>query len=295
MISLLMLATVFATTPAIRLTVNQMSQLQIAADSVPDGSTVVLPPGDYATCASWHAKNITIKADVAGLTRLQGVSCEGKGIFVIKGENTTIENLVFENAAVPDQNGAGIRVEAPGLVVRHSTFNNNENGILSNVGIGGTLTIDNSRFDGNGKCNPGCAHGIYISNIDKLVVTRSQFFNTHQGHHIKSRALQTVVASSVMDDGATGNSSYLIDVPNGGTVRLWNNTIIKGVNSENHSTMVTIGEEGASNPSRYILIDNNRFTNQLSIPTLVVRNSTTTPTTFKNDTVNGLILGNGLN
>ena len=283
-----------AATPPIRLSVDQMSQLQIVADSIPSGSTVILPAGDYATCASWRADNITITADVAGLTRLRDVSCEGKGIFVVKGANTTISNLVFENATVPDQNGAGIRVEAPGLIVRHSTFNNNENGILAAIGIGGVITIDSSRFDGNGKCNPSCAHGIYISDIDKLIVSRSVFLNTHQGHHIKSRALTTVVESSVIDDGATGDSSYLVDLPNGGNLRLRNNTIIKGTNAANHSTMVTIGEEGATHPSQRILIDHNRFTNQLTVPTLLVRNSTSKPIEFRYNTIRGLFIGNGL-
>ena len=43
----------------------------------------------------------------------------------------------------------------------------------------------------------------------------SHFSDTHEGHHIKSRALRTVLRGNDISDGPTGNSSYLVDVPNG--------------------------------------------------------------------------------
>ncbi len=58
-------------------------------------------------------------------------AAEGKGIFVIKGGNVTIENLGFFGARVRDRNGAGIRLERGRLKVVRCVFEGNENGILT--------------------------------------------------------------------------------------------------------------------------------------------------------------------
>ena len=51
-----------------------------------------------------------------------GKSAESKAIWVIKGNNCRVENIEFSNCRVPDNNGAGIRMEGTNLTVSHCYF-----------------------------------------------------------------------------------------------------------------------------------------------------------------------------
>ncbi len=270
-------------------TAADMVHLQDIANSAFDGETIILPPGDYASCAVWKSSNLTIRAAKPLLTRFRRATCEGKAIFVLRGRNTTIDGIVFDEASVPDKNGAGIRLEAPGLVIRNSSFTNNENGILTSNDVGGDILIENSRFDGNGKCDPGCAHGIYIGRAENLTVRRSTFTNTHSGHHIKSRALHTLIENTLIDDGAKGNSSYLVELPNGGDLILRNSVLIKGAKAENHSTLISIGAEGVTHPPVKILLENNRFTSQMQNSTSLIINRTAIDPVMRGNKIFGAI------
>ena len=61
----------------------------------------------------------------------QGKASQGKAIWVIKGNDNIIEAIEFSECSVPDQNGAGIRMEGTNLIVRNCHFHHNENGILA--------------------------------------------------------------------------------------------------------------------------------------------------------------------
>ena len=64
---------------------------------------------------------------------------------------------------------------------------------------------------------------IFLLDIEHCV-----FLDTKIAHHIKSRARNTVVRDSRIEDGESGTSSYLIDVPNGGNVLIQGNQMEKG-------------------------------------------------------------------
>jgi hypothetical protein len=70
----------------------------------------------------------------------------GQSYFVTVGSNITVDGITFRNAAVPDKNGAGIRVEGPGLHVLRSQFIKNENSILTRSGLGGTLIMRQNKL-----------------------------------------------------------------------------------------------------------------------------------------------------
>ena len=94
----------------------------------------------------------------------------GKGIFVIQGNNVRVYNLFFENAKVVDMNGAGIRQEGKNLQIQKCVFLNNENGILTGAIPDCKTTITYCEFNNNGSpLNPGYQHNVYIGHIDSLV------------------------------------------------------------------------------------------------------------------------------
>ena len=257
-----------------------------AAAVAQDGDRIEITPGRYVDCAIWKANNLVIEGTAPGVI-IGDKSCAGKGIFVLEGDNTTVRNMTLTGASVPDENGAGIRLDKGSLFVVGVKFVGNQNGILGGY-PGAKVTILNSDFQGNGFCGRApCAHAVYINAVDLLHVEHSRFFDTRQGHSIKSRALRTEVIDCNIADGPDGTSSYLIDVPNGGAVVVRNNTLEKGPRSENHTTAIAIGEEGVTHPTPEISVTNNNFQNDGDFQTALVWNATATQAVLSGNKLSG--------
>jgi len=256
-----------------------------AAAVAQDGDRIEIIPGRYTDCAVWKANDLVIEGTGPGVV-IADKTCMGKGIFVLEGDNTTVRNLTLTGASVPDENGAGIRLDRGSLSVIGVKFIGNQNGILGG-NPGAKVTIINSDFEGNGFCGRYCAHAIYIGAVDLLRVAHSRFFNTRQGHSIKSRALRTEVIDCNIADGPDGTSSYLIDAPNGGALVVRDNTLEKGPRSENHNTAIAIGEEGVTHPTPEILITNNNFRNDGDFQTALLWNATPTQAVLSGNKLSG--------
>src|SRR5262245_58120059 len=246
-----------------------------AAKVARSGDTIVIAPGIYRDCTIFPARIDGLTVEGEGVT-ITGRVCGGKALFVIPARNVVIRGITFRGAKARDHNGAGIRSEARNLTIENSTFLNNQNGILTGDLPLSTITIRKSRFEGNGTCIAACAHGIYVNHIKLLHIEDSDFVGQKQGHHVKSRARRTELVGNRIQDGPDGTASYLVDIPNGGDVVITDNTLQKGPSAENHSAAITIGEEGKSNgganKTSEILVENNRFRNDLPNRTIFVRN-----------------------
>ncbi|MBN9510423.1 MAG: hypothetical protein J0I21_15085, partial [Alphaproteobacteria bacterium] len=251
--------------------------------------TVAIGPGDFG-CAVWRADRLTIAGAGMDATRIRGPACAGKGLFVTEGRDITVRDLALIGAAVPDHNGAGIRAEGANLTVARVRFEDDQNGILAAADPRSTLTVRDSLFLRDGACIGACAHGLYADRVGRLVVAGSRFTATRQGHHIKSRALATEITGCDIEDGPDGTSSYLIDIPNGGAATIRGNRLEKGPRTENRSTAIMIGEEGAKNPTPAITVAGNDFRNASGTPTVFVRNRTATPAALSGNTLSGPVI-----
>jgi hypothetical protein len=254
-----------------------------------DGDTILIDPGSYADCAVWRASHLTIAAAGPGVI-LRDEVCEYKGIFVTSGDDLTIRGITFTGARAPAHNGAGIRAEGHGLTIIDSRFIDNENGILAASVADNTIRVLDSEFRDNGVCAQACSHGIYVGRITLLDIERSHFVEQHIGHHIKSRALQTVLIDDTIIDGPDGTSSYLVDVPNGGDLLLRGCVMEKGRESDNPLVAVSIGEEGVTNPTRRIAVLDNEFHSDLPQPTIFVRNGTAVPAELVGNRISGRVV-----
>lgn len=217
-----------------------------AAAVAASGDVIRIAAGDYhGDVATWSAANLTICGD-GGRARLfaDGKSAQGKAIWVIQGANTTVDNVEFHDARVPDKNGAGIRIEGTNLTIRNAGFYDNEDGILG--GSAGVVSIERSEFARNGH-GDGYSHNLYIGAVDRLQVKASYFHEAKIGHNLKSRAKQSVIEDSYFMDGPTGTSSYLLEFPNGGAVQLRGNLLHKGPMADN-PIAVAFGQEGLTHP-----------------------------------------------
>lgn len=253
------------------------------------GDIVLIDPGTYDDCAVWRASRLTIAASAPGVV-LTTKTCLGKAIFVVDGDDVTIRGLTFTHAAVPGHNGAGVLAQGGNLTVESSKFLDNEEGILGGTIPTTTIRVTGSTFRGNGTCQEACAHAIYIGHVALLDVEDSYFTDTHVAHDIKSRAYRTVLRDNDISDGPTGDSSYLVDLPNGGDLLMEDNTLTKGPHTSNASTAVSIGEEGVTNPTASLVIRDNRFTNLLPEATAFVRNVTQTPAELVGNTFRGAVI-----
>jgi hypothetical protein len=269
---------------------NQTYKMPSEAAAVAhDGDRIEIEPGEYFDCAVWHPNNLVIEGTAPGVI-ITDKTCMGKGIFVIAGNNTAVRNLTLTRARVPDLNGAGIRLDGGDLVVDGVRFIDNQEGILGGGLVAGTtVSIINSYFEKNGNCEnvSGCAHGIYVNNIDLLRVANSTFINTKVGHSIKSRALRTEIVGCNISDGLEGTSSFLIDIPNGGGLIVRDNTLEKGPKSQNHTAAIEIGAEGSTHPTPEILIINNTFRNDGDYQTALLWNVTATAAELRENKLSG--------
>lgn len=249
------------------------------------GDLIAIDPGDYFDCAVWKADRLTIIGMGPGVVITDTV-CEGKALFITLGNDITIRNITFTRARVPDQNGAGIRVEGKNLTIDASRFINNENGILTADVSDSTLTVIDSEFTANGKCAPECAHGIYAGHIALLRVEHSKFLGTKQGHHIKTRAERTELINNDIADGPDGTSSYLVHAPNGGSLILDGNTLEKGAKTTNPDAAIMIGDGDPLRPGELRFVKN-VFANDTGQHTAFILNWTGTDALFADNVLRG--------
>ncbi len=223
------------------------------------GDIVEIDVGTYAgDVAVWRQHNLTLRG-VGGYAHLRAdrKAAQDKAIWVIKGNNTTVEQIEFSGATVPDHNGAGIRLEGSGITIRKCYFHDNENGIL---GGGGKVLIEFSEFAHNG-FGDGQSHNMYISeNTRRFTLRYSYSHHASAGHNVKSRARENRILYNRIMDEKDGDASYAIDFPNGGVSYVIGNLIQQGPKTEN-ATILAYGPEGLRHPRNELYVINNTFVN----------------------------------
>jgi hypothetical protein len=156
---------------------------------------------------------------------------------------------------VSDRNGAGIRLEGPGLTVRHCYFHHNENGILTGVDLTSDIVVEHSEFAHNGH-----AHNIYIGTVRSFTLRYSYVHHAIIGHNVKSRAIKNYITYNRIMDERDGRSSYAIDLPNGGLSFVMGNLIQQGPENDNRA-IVAYGAEGYKNPLNELYFVSNTVVN----------------------------------
>ncbi|MBK8642005.1 MAG: hypothetical protein IPN15_07310 [Saprospiraceae bacterium] len=120
--------------------------------------------------------------------------------------------------------------------------------------------IEYCEFARNG-FGDGQSHNLYINHVKSLTF---QFNNSHDskvGHLLKAGPIKNIIRYNVLNTG-TGDGSYEIDLPNGGSALILGNTIRQGPNSQN-STLISFGLEGLSNPGPHeMILSHNTLVNE---------------------------------
>jgi hypothetical protein len=226
--------------------------------------------GSYAGDVCAIAQNSLTIVGVGGRAKIDasGKNALGKAIWVVQGNDTTIENIEFSGASVPDMNGAGIRQEGKNLTVRKCSFHDNQDGILAGDVAGSQILIESSEFDHNG-AGDGYSHNLYINHVARLTFRYNYSHRAVEGHLLKTRAAENFILYNRLS-GEDGTQSYEVDVPNGGKTYVIGNIIEQGATTHNPTMLAYLAEgASASNPSHALFVINNSFVNDLGRGTFV--------------------------
>ena len=245
---------------------------------------------------SINRHNLTIRG-VNGRPKIDaaGKNAADKGIWVVNGNNLTVDNVEMYGAKVMDGNGAAFRLQGAGFTLRNSFIHDNENGILANANLNSDILIEYTEFGHNGR-GDGQTHNLYIGHVKSLTFRYSYSHDANVGHNLKSRADTNMIAYSRFSSTppgetgstATGQPSYEIDLPNAGTSYIIGNVIVQPAANQNPA-IVAYGEEGAINAGSDLYVINNTILNEYGDGTfLFVSGKVPTPAVIQNNIFGGI-------
>lgn len=275
-----------------------ITRIDQAATLAQDGDVIEIDAADYPMdVAAWPQNRLTIRA-VGGQARIiaAGRSAEEKAIWVVKGDDVTIEHLEFSGALVADENGAGIRHEGPGrLVIRDCRFSGNEIGLLTSNHPQAELVVERSEFDHNAvtggrRSRDMVGHQIYVGRIARFTLRDSYFHHGTLGHLVKSRARENFIYNNRITDEAGGRASYELEFPQGGVAYVVGNIVQQGPQTEN-LVMIAFGAEGYRWAHNELHLSHNTLVDDVPMGGIFVR---VWPGASKVTSVNNLLLGNGV-
>jgi len=242
-------------------------------------------PSYRGDVCAWSINRLTI-VGVHGRAHIDaaGANSEGKAIWVIAGNDTTIANVELSGARVPDDNGAGIRQEGAGLTVEHCVFDRNQEGILAGDNPASDIVIDASVFRDNG-AGDGYSHNLYINHVRSFTLRDSYSTDARVGHLVKSRAARNDILYDRLIGGG-GTDSYELDLPNGGLSFVIGTVLQQGPHTENPN-MLAFGEEGDLQPDSHLYAVNDTFVNDLHRGAAMLIGSGVAPVVAQNDISTG--------
>lgn len=253
-----------------------------AARVAQDNDIIEIQGGRYAgDVAFWKQSGLLLRG-VNGRPHLdsQGHTAQEQGIWVFRGNDIVVENIEFSGARARTRNGSGIRFFGRNLTVRDSYFHDNEDGVLTWTAPDGDVLIERSVFAHNG-AGDGYSHNIYIGRVRTFTLRFSYSHDSVSGHEMKSRASINRIEYNRLTDEDNGNSSYLIDLPEGGYGYVVGNVLEKGERTENPNAIAFASElPGVKEGGLWVVnnsfynrrVDASFVANRSKLPALVINN-----------------------
>jgi len=244
-----------------------------AAGVAQDGDIIEIQAGTYEKdVAVWNASDLWIRAvDGKVVLESHGTTAENMGIWVIRGRSTVIDGIRFAGARSTDKNGSGIRMLGHNLWIRASEFHDNETGLLGGREPGGEVVVERSVFTDNG-AGDGQSHNVYIGRTGRLIFRFNYSTGVKIGHQLKSRALENYILYNRLADESDGNSSYTINLPEGGFALVMGNELQQGPLTVNRH-MISLGEEDSTGREHRFIFAYNTFYNN-TFPATLIRDAT---------------------
>jgi hypothetical protein len=193
-----------------------------------DGDTISLAPGEYYECAQIRVRDLVLQG-AGDTTFITDKTCDGKGLLVVQADGLKVRDLVLARARVPDMNGAGIRLEASGLLLERVRFVNNQVGVLAGQSGSGEVIVRDCTFRDGGVAGERPTAALMVAGVGRLLVERSTFSNV-KGGQISSGAARTELVGNRIETGAEPGASYDV-LLTGGALVMRDNVLAVGPNA----------------------------------------------------------------
>ena len=204
------------------------------------GDTVKLAPGEYFECAQIGVPDLTIQG-AGPTTVITDRTCFGKALLIGRANNLTVRDLVLARARVPDQNGAGIRMEGQGLTVERVRFQNDQVGVMG--GNADQIRITDCVFESGGVAGERPGNAVWIGPATRLLVERSTFTGV-KGGQIASAADQTELTGNRIETGIEPGAGHAVSASRGILV-MRDNILALGPNPPPRNAAVATNGAGA--------------------------------------------------
>ena len=246
--------------------------LQEAVAAAQDGDTLELDAGDHrGQAAVITQRQLTLRGRAGrAVMHADGAHAEGKALLVIRGGAVRVEGIEFRGVRVPDGNGAGIRFERGQLDVHRCAFFDNEMGLLSANTAGAELAVIDCEF-GQAPRHDGLLHHLlYVGTMHSLTLQGCRFSGGWRGHLVKSRAARNLIVCNQLVDGADGQASYELELPNGGLAWVLGNVLGQGPNPQNEA-LIAYHADRQGHTDNALFVAHNSFVNEAAAPAAFVR------------------------
>lgn len=267
--------------------------LEDAVARAADGDTIDLLPGDYAPGLVIEKRRLTLRGRGKAVVQGGGKVVAAKALWTVRGGEVTIEGVQFRGMRSQDSGGAGIRQEGGKLTLRKVECFDNEYGVHALPDAQAELVIEASVLGAAPKVVGGLYHLLNVGRIARLAVTGTRFQQGFEGHLIRSRARETLLAYNFIHDSVFGGASYEIEIANGGLATLIGNVIGQGANGQN-PVVLAYGTEGAAWERNELRVVHNTFVHYGIVPAWFMRVFTDRVPGVKVWAVNNLLVGPGI-
>jgi hypothetical protein len=158
------------------------------------------------------------------------------------------------------------------LTVRAAYFPDNETGLLSDNDPRKEIAIEHSEFARNGHPD-GKAHNLYIGSISRFEMRFSNSHGARNGHLLKSRAKQNLVAYNRLADLPAGPASYELDFPRSTDATVICNLILQAEASPTGAILCYGAEDKGRAPEGRLRVVSNTFVSLRSRPVFIVNHA----------------------
>lgn len=270
--------------------------LEEAVSLAKDGDTIELLSGDYRGTLVIEKRQLTLRGAGGKTPVINGESKlrDAHALWTVRGGAVTIENIEFRGARSNDGGGAGVRQEGGRLTINRCGFYDNEHGLVATNVESAELRINSSVFGSAPRVEGGLYHLLNVGRIGKLEITATRFQQGFEGHLIKSRAKDNLIAYNFIHDGVRGGASYEIELANAGMATVIGNVIAQGADTRN-PVMLAYGTEGRTWDKNELYVAHNTFVNYGWTPAWFIRVFTDRlPDQVPVYVVNNLLVGPGV-
>jgi len=262
-----------------------------------DGDIIELMPGNYTERLVIENRRLTIRGMRGGeMPRVEGglTPMAERALWTVKGGELLLQDLEFRGARSVEGSGAALRQQGGKLTIRRCRFFDNEYGLVAINDPQAQISIEASVFGLAPKVVGGLHHLVTIGRIGRFSVTGTRFQQGFEGHLLKTRARENLIAYNFIHDGRRGGASLEIDIALGGIATVVGNVIGQGADTQNPVMLAYGSEEGGWDVNR-LHVAHNTFINHGWLPAWFLRvHRDRLPANTEVVAVNNLLVGGGV-